>query len=262
MERIITLTTDFGLKDPYQGAMKGAILSVNPGARIVDITHLVRPGDVLEGAFVLLGASRYFPEKTIHVAVVDPGVGSDRKPILVETRRFFYIGPDNGLLSPSVREDGILRAFELKNRDFFRDEVASTFHGRDIFGPVAAHLSLGAEPGGMGQALEKILALDLPRTLPEADGLRGEVVYIDTFGNLVTNIRREELSALDGSAFEVTVGNAALTGIRKTYGMVEKGATAALIGSTGYLEVAVNCGSAAEALGARVGDSVSVRSLK
>ncbi|MBZ0220804.1 MAG: S-adenosyl-l-methionine hydroxide adenosyltransferase family protein [Candidatus Methylomirabilis sp.] len=262
MERIITLTTDFGLKDPYQGAMKGAILSINPGVRIVDITHLVQPGNILEGAFVLLGASRYFPEKTIHVAVVDPGVGGDRKPILVETRRFFYIGPDNGLLSPSVREDGILRAVELTNRELFRDEVMSTFHGRDIFGPVAAHLSLGAKPEETGQALDKILALDLPKTVPEKGGLRGEVVYIDSFGNLITNIRREDLSALDGTAVEVTVKNAALTGLKKTYAMVEKGAATALIGSTGYLEVAVNRGNAAEALGARVGDTVAVRAVK
>lgn len=262
MERIITLTTDFGLKDPYQGAMKGAVLSVNPAARTVDITHLVQPGNILEGAFVLLGASRYFPEKTIHVAVVDPGVGGDRNPILVETRRFFYIGPDNGLLSPSVREDGIVRAIELTNTEFFRDEVTSTFHGRDIFGPIAAHLSLGANPEEMGQALDKIRALDLPRTVPEAGGIRGEVVYIDSFGNLITNIRREELSALDGAAVEVSVKNAALSGLKKTYAIVEKGATAALIGSTGYLEVAVNCGSAAEALGARVGDTVAVRTVK
>lgn len=262
MERIITLTTDFGLKDPYQGAMKGAILSVNPLARIVDITHLVPPGSILEGAFVLLGAARYFPEKSIHVAVVDPGVGGDRKPILVETKRFFYIGPDNGLLSPAIREDGVVRAIELANKGYFRDEVASTFHGRDIFGPVAAYLSLGAEPGDMGRAIEKIRALELPKTVTEEGGLRGEVVYIDSFGNLISNIRREELSALDGAAVEVTVKNAALTGLKKTYGMVEKGVPAALIGSTGYLEVAVNCGSAADALGARLGDKVTVRAVK
>lgn len=257
MNRLITLTTDFGLKDPYQGAMKGAILSVNPEARVVDITHLVAPGNITEGAFILLGACGYFPERTIHVGVVDPGVGGERKPILIETERYFFVGPDNGLFSLIARNEKIKRAIELKNTDYFLESVSSTFHGRDIFGPVAAHLSMGVEPRLFGPELKKIMALeDLPKPEKEDGLIKGEVIYIDSFGNLITNIRKEDIMAYHASGIEVSIRDHTMKGLKKTYSLVDKGSPVALLSSSDHLEIAVNSGMAAQVLRAKVGDSV------
>lgn len=259
MNRTVTLTTDFGLKDAYAGAMKGAMLTVAPALSIVDITHLVSPGAVLEGAFILSEACRFFPNGTVHVGVVDPGVGGRRKAILVEAGEHIFVGPDNGLLSLAVRALGMKRAFELTDESFFLPEVSSTFHGRDIFGPVAARVAAGAAPESFGAALGRIEALDLPGTALEDGGLSGEVIYVDSFGNLITNIREEEVASFGGGAVEVRIGKESIPGVRKTYGMAGKGAVLALIGSSGYLEVAVNSGSAACALGFGVGEKVMVR---
>jgi len=259
MQRIITLTTDFGLRDPYQGAMKGAILSVNPAAAIIDISHLVASANVLEGAFVMHFACPYFPDGSIHVGVVDPGVGSERKAILVETKRYLFIGPDNGLVSLAAKDDGIKRVIELENARYFRKEVSDTFHGRDIFGPVAAHLSLGVDPAELGRPLDNMTGLDLPGTEIDGSEIKGEIIYIDTFGNAVTNIRRDEIR--NGVDFEISVKGIKLIGVKRTYSMAGKGSPVALIGSTGFLEVAVNNGSAAQALGIRVGDKVTLRAI-
>jgi S-adenosylmethionine hydrolase len=153
-ERIITLTTDFGLKDPWAGIMKGVILSINPGARVVDITHFVTPQNIIEGAFILSQSCPRFPAGTIHVAVVDPGVGGKRNPILVETEGFFLIGPDNGLFSLVLEKERVKRVIRLTRREYFLPDVSTTFHGRDIFAPVAAHLSLGVDPASFGEPLE------------------------------------------------------------------------------------------------------------
>lgn len=257
MKRIVTLTTDFGLKDPYVGAMKGAMLSVAPGMAIVDITHLIGPGNILEGAFIMLEACRYFPKGTVHVGVVDPGVGSERKPILVETEDYFFVGPDNGLFSLAASSLGMRGAIELTNKKFFLPEVSSTFHGRDIFGPVAASLSLGADPKEFGTELGKICALDIPRPSIDGDGVAGEVIYVDSFGNLITNIRQEDVDA-PGSCV-VSIKGIALNGVKKTYSMAKESEPLALIGSSGYLEVAVNSGSASGVLKAGVGEKVRVR---
>ena len=263
MNRIVTLTTDFGLKDPSVGAMKGAMLSAAPGMTIVDITHLVSPGNILEGAFILLEACRYFPRGTVHAGVVDPGVGGERKPILVETEDYLFVGPDNGMLSLVARTLGMKRAIELTEKRFFLPEVSSTFHGRDIFGPVAAHLATGAAPDAFGRELGRIRALDIPRPAAEEDGVSGEVIYVDSFGNLITNIRKEEIDLLGGVAgCEVFINGTALRGVRKTYGMAATGAALALMGSSGYLEVAVNSGSATSALKAGVGEKVKVRPIR
>lgn len=262
MNRIITLTTDFGLKDPYVGAMKGAMLSAAPGAAIVDITHLVSPGNILEGAFILVEACRHFPRGTVHVGVVDPGVGGERKPILVETEDYLFVGPDNGLFSLAARSFGMKKAIELTEKRFFLPEVSSTFHGRDIFGPVAAHLAAGAAPDAFGKELGKIRALDIPRPEAGDGGVSGEVIYVDSFGNLISNIRKEDIEAFSGAGCEVLINGAVLKGVRKTYGMAAEGAALALIGSSGYLEVAVNSGSATSALCAGVGGKVKVRTIK
>lgn len=258
MNRIVTLTTDFGLKDPYAGAMKGAMLSAAPGITIVDITHLVSPGNILEGAFILNEACRYFPRGAVHVGVVDPGVGGQRKPILVETPDYLFVGPDNGLLSLAARSLGMKRAVELTDERFFLPEVSSTFHGRDIFGPVAASLASGASVEQFGRELGRIEALDIPGT-STADGvIEGEVIYVDSFGNLITNVTKEELASLGGPP-EALIGGATLDGVKKTYETAKKGELLALVGSSGHLEVAVNSGSATGALKSGVGEKIKVR---
>jgi len=257
MSAIVTLTTDFGLKDPYVGAMKGAMLGVAPALAIVDITHLVAPGAVLEGAFILGEACGYFPRGTVHVGVVDPGVGGKRKAILVEAGEYVFVGPDNGLVSLAVRRLGMKRAFEVTDERSFLPEVSSTFHGRDIFGPVAARVAAGASPGSFGPELGSIESLQVPVPALEGGGLSGEVIYVDSFGNLVTNIRKEELARF-GAPVDVLIGDKSIHGVKKTYAMAEKGAPLALIGSSGLLEVAVSSGSAAGVLNCGVGEKVRV----
>lgn len=258
MERLVTLTTDFGLKDPYVGAMKGAMHSVAPGVDIVDITHLVSPGNILEGAFIMLGACGFFPKGTVHVGVVDPGVGSDRRPILVETEDYFFVGPDNGLLSLVARSFRMKKAIELTNRDFFLPDVSSTFHGRDIFGPVAARLAQGTSPDLFGPVAGGITSLDIPRISKDEGAVAGEVIYVDSFGNLITNIRSDDLDGILKSC-EVSISGVLLDGIKKTYSVEREGRPLALFGSSGFLEVAVNYGSAAKVLKAGVGEKISVR---
>ncbi|MFQ5735829.1 MAG: S-adenosyl-l-methionine hydroxide adenosyltransferase family protein [Thermodesulfobacteriota bacterium] len=254
MEEIITFTTDFGLKDPYQGAMKGAVLSVNPGAGLVDISHLVTPGNILEGAFILLESCGYFPRGTIHLAVVDPGVGTERKAVIVETERYLFVGPDNGLLSLAAGREKVRRVIHLTEKPFFREEVSPTFHGRDIFAPVAAQLSLGTNPGAFGLEIDGLAAVEMPRPIKK-DGLTtGEVIYVDIFGNLITNIRKEEL---DGAGMvEVSVNGLVIKGLTDNYAVVGKGEPLALVSSSGLLEIAVNSGAASGYFNAGVGTRV------
>lgn len=256
MESIITLTTDFGLKDAYQGVMKGVILGINPYVRIVDITHLIPPGDILECAYVLRDACKFFPDNTIHVAVVDPGVGGNRKPILIETGRHFFIGPDNGVFSLAADKKEIRRVIELKNREYFLKETSNTFHGRDIFAPVAGHLSLGADPEEFGDEIPGAHSIEFPAPEKKGDAIIGSIVRADSFGNLITDIRKADVA---GTACEVEVKGRTIGSISKTYSSVAKGELLALIGSSKFLEIAVNGGSASAVLGAAPGDRVVVR---
>lgn len=263
MDRIITLTTDFGLKDPYQGAMKGAVLSINPRAAIVDITHSITPGNVLEGAFVLLGACSFYPKGTIHVGVVDPGVGGARRPILVETQDYFFIGPDNGLFSLVLKKEKVVRTVLLNNSRYFRSEVSNTFHGRDIFGPVAAHLSLGVEVLAFGDEVEESpLTIEIPETQKDNSSIKGEIIYIDTFGNLITNIKVDDLDYYEAGAVEVAFKGKRIKGLKPTYSSVGSGEPLALISSSRYLEIAVNSGDAAGFFKARLGDPVRLKGRK
>jgi hypothetical protein len=272
MERIITLTTDFGLRDPYQGALKGAVLKVNPRANIVDITHLVKHGDVREGAYILSGAALFYPDTTVHLAVVDPGVGTRRRPILIETERYFFVGPDNGLFGLIAERDGIKRVIELTSKEYFRPEVSETFHGRDIFAPVAAHLTLGVPPESFGpvisdiQGVDDVERLDAPAPATEGGTLFGRIVHVDNFGNLITNIKGDDLmehiTENGPGRVEAVVMGRAVSGLSSTYGSVEDGAPVALIGSSGYLEVALNRGNAAEEFGAGCGTVVELRVVK
>lgn len=255
---LITLTTDFGLKDPYQGAMKGAMLSVNRDARIIDITHLVSPGDIVEGALIMLESCGFFPEGTIHVGVVDPGVGGERRAILVETERFFFVGPDNGLFSLALRGANVRRIIHLTEKKYFRDEVSNTFHGRDIFGPVAAHLSRGVSPAEFGPEITDIRGISLPATAREKGVIAGEVIYVDSFGNIITNIEKDEALSF-GEDASVELNGKKAGSLKRTYSEAPKGAQLALISSSGLLEIAVNGGDAARLFNAQVGDKVILR---
>jgi len=259
MGTIITLTTDFGLKDHYVGAMKGAVLSVNPSAVLVDISHSITSGDISHGAFVMDGACGIFPPGTVHVGVVDPGVGGPRRAVIVETDNFLFVGPDNGLLSLIAQSDGIKRVIEVRNEKFMRAEISRTFHGRDIFGPVAGHLSLGVSPEEFGPEIRDLEMISLP--LPEfEDGvINGEVIYIDTYGNIITNISAGFIeSHLGLSDVEVIIKGHSLKGLFRSYASIEPGGVGALTGSSGRLEVAAHEASGAEFLGVNVGDNVRV----
>ncbi len=258
----IVLLTDFGFKDSYVGVMKGVIRGICRGAEVIDLSHNIMPQDVAEAAFVLAAAYRYFPEETIFVCVVDPGVGTDRAIVYVRVNDQAFLAPDNGLLSVVVEEAAPSAVRRVTAERYFLNEPSTTFHGRDIFAPVAAHLAAGLEPEKLGPTLRRVRRLRLPRPVRAADGsLRGEIIYIDQFGNLITNMSRAMLER----SFEVPLGEVEVTVKRRkverlsrTYGEAAAGELVALIGSSGYLEVAVNQGSAARFLGCEKGDTVTL----
>jgi S-adenosylmethionine hydrolase len=251
---LITLTTDFGTASPYVAAMKGVILSLNPAARLVDLSHDIPPQDVRHAAFFLAGAVRYFPAGTIHVVVVDPGVGTERAVLYVELGKQRLLVPDNGCWKViHLRLGSIIR---VTNRNYWRNEVSNTFHGRDIFAPVAAHLSLGVDPVALGEEATEWANLDGIRMTLIEDGVHGEVVFVDTFGNLITNI---VTGPCVSRSIKVTIGDIAVTQGGKTYGDAAPGTLIALRSSFGLLEIAEVQGSAAKRLSAKVGTPVVVR---
>ena len=268
---IITLTSDFGLQDPYVAAMKGAILAINPAARLVDVSHAIRPQAIEQAVFVLAAAWPYFPSGTIHVVVVDPAVGSQRRALALRSAGATFVGPDNGVLSTALGDDvraaagdspGLVglpagcQAVFLTNERYFRSPVSSTFHGRDVFGPVAAHLSLGVPLEDLGDPVERIVALPPFRARRQPDGsLRGRVLHIDAFGNLITDVRVEDLPSRNAI---IEVAGRTIEGVSATY---EPGADLrAVTGSSGYLEIAAPGGSAAASLKAGLSLTVVVRS--
>lgn len=254
---VIALLTDFGLSDHYVAAMKGVILGIAPGAVLLDITHDVAPQDVLGGALELEAVAPCLPDGTIVVAVVDPGVGTERPAIAVDTGRLRLVGPDNGLFTLVLRTTPSYTAVELSNPRFHRPVMSRTFEGRDRFAPVAAHLAAGTLPSALGPGVSSLVHLDVPEPVSTDDHLSGIVLRPDRFGNLVTNIRRADLEAL-GAGTVVTVAGRTLD-VVATYGAVAAGTLTALVGSTDRLEIAVNGGSAAAVLGLARGAAVSVR---
>lgn len=243
---VVTLLTDFGLKDPYVAMMKGAILSIHPEARIMDVTHHIPPGDIGQAAHTVKETYPYFPDGTVHVAVVDPGVGTDRRAIVLSARSHLFVGPDNGIFWPIIEATPESTVVRLSNPSYFLPKVSRTFHGRDIFAPVAAHLSRGAGPMDMGPVIHDPIPLTLP--IPRQDGefLYGEIVRVDHFGNLITNIRREDLEAFaQDQKVAISIGDLRIEGIRQTYGQASRGEPLALFDSSGHLEIAVNSGRAA-----------------
>ncbi len=256
---IITLLTDFGIKDPYVASMKGVILNINPDCQVVDITHQIHPQDITEGAIILAHSFSYFPRGTIHLAVVDPEVGGARNPILIVTEKFFFIGPDNGIFSLALREERMKSAYVLTERRFFLPEISSTFHGRDIFAPVAGHLTLGIPPEAFGRRMDSYKTLKLPDPIIKREHLTGEVIHVDAFGNLITNIDRMTLSQFhQGRPFQIRVKKGIISTLSKGYWEGIKGDPIALFGSWGFLEIAVQEGNAQKRLQMKKGDKVFI----
>jgi S-adenosylmethionine hydrolase len=257
---IITLTTDFGLKDPYVAEIKAVILSINPKAIIVDITHEIEKFNVRMGAYVLASASLYFPKETIHVAVIDPGVGTRRRPLLVETKQAFYVGPDNGVLALAAKNQGIKHIYEIKNRKLMMPKISNTFHGRDIFAPIAAYLSKGIKPVEFGPEIGKIVIPKFAKTIQRKDAFFGEVLHVDDFGNVITNFGEKELKTLgirDAVNLEIKGVNLSLK-LCKAYAEVEAQKPLAIIGSHNFLEISINQGNAAKTFDIKVGDKVKL----
>lgn len=252
---IITLTTDFGYDDPYVAVMKGVILGINSDARIVDVCHTIKPQNIAQAAYILSTSSRYFPKGSIHVAVVDPGVGTQRQALLLVTANAVFLGPDNGVLSYVIEEyQPDIEVLTLTNKSFWLAPLSSTFHGRDIFAPVAAHLSCGTPPHEFGRAVEALSLIPVSRPLMGEDGvLIGHVIHVDWFGNLITDIRQTDLP--DGRLF-VEVGGHIIDDLSQTYEEGEE--LLAIMGSDNRLEVSVKNGSAAGFLRAGIGDEVKV----
>ena len=260
---LITLLTDFGSRDSYVGVLKGVIAGICPEAAVVDLTHAVPPQDIRAGAFHLLVACPYFPAGSVHLAVVDPGVGTDRRLIAVEAGGHRFVGPDNGLLRWIVERlaGDNWRAVQLTEPRYWlapASEVSQTFHGRDIMAPVAAHLAAGVALERLGSPVGALEGTPLPRPVRDGERLRGEILHVDHFGNAITNIRRAHVSA-PGGALRVDIGPHTLSGPVESYAGVGVGEPLVIWGSAGFLEVAVREGSAAGALGIRVGDPVVVR---
>lgn len=256
---IITLTTDFGTDSPYVAAMKGVILSINPKATIVDLTHAVHHQNIREGAVVLHDIARQFPADTIHVAVVDPGVGTDRAILAARIDRWTFIAPDNGLLSLLTTETPPDQVVSLQNDTYWKKPVSATFHGRDIMAPVAAHLSLGVSLEELGSPSETLHELDWPRPITQENRVDGIVREVDSFGNLVTNI------SVDMLANHPTDNRACIVcdiyetwGVFHAYGDQPRGTLIALVGSNGFLEIAIVGESASKRLGVRAGAPVTV----
>jgi len=272
--KLITLLTDFGTRDYFVGAMKGAILSVNPKANVIDITHEIPPQDIRSAAFTLVAYYKNFPPGTIHLAVVDPGVGSARRAILLVTKDYFFLAPDNGLLSfifdenegeksaPWLRR-GLLprnfRVFELTDKKYFAENVSRTFHGRDVFAPVAAHLSNGVEPEKFGNEIADFVKFEIskPKQISPRE-TEAEIIHIDRFGNLVTNLKAADLPA----KFALEIDQTRIEKHRKFYAEAEKGEIFSIIGSEGWLEISAFQDSAASILNIKAGEKISVKKLK
>ena len=270
MGAIITLTTDFGLADAYVAAMKGVILGINPEAKLVDICHSIKPQNISQAAFVLSTAYQFFPERTIHVVVVDPGVGTERRAIILRTPLADFIAPDNGVLSYVIPQSSAkpisvnrqqielppeLEAVAITRPEFWRSPVSATFHGRDIFAPVAARLSLGSPPADFGETITSLSILPLLHPSRTRDDiLVGHILHIDNFGNLITNIKSDDLPK---QAITVEVGHQFISGLSRTY--EEGDGLLALIGSSGYLEISLKGGNASTFLDTEVGSEVKIR---
>jgi len=260
--RIVTFTTDFGLQDAFVGTMHGVVLNIHPETRIVDICHSVASYDILDGAFSVAQAYRFFPPRTAHVVVVDPGVGSERRPLLAETENYVFVAPDNGVLSMIEAREPKFTVRHITADRYFLQPVSQTFHGRDVFAAVAGWLSKGIDPADFGPEITDHVRLSLPAVERiGADSLRGTVLKVDKFGNLITNIGEQEAPELfepSGPPVNILVGGETITRICKSYAEGNDGEYFAIMGSSGYLEIAARQTSAAERLNSSVGSPVGI----
>ncbi len=262
-QRLVTFTTDFGVSDHYVGAMKGVILNINPDAKIVDICNSVASYDVLDGAITISQAYRYFPSDTIHVVIVDPGVGSARRPLVVTTEKHMFLAPDNGVLSFVYEREERLSVRHITSEHFFLQPVSQTFHGRDVFAAVAGWMSKGVEALKLGEEITDFVRLAAPKPKQvAANAWKGIVIKVDKYGNMVTNFHPADLPQLfptESAAFKVTVGKAEITQLKHSYAEGTPGQLFAIEGSMGFVELATNRGSAAQTAGAGRGAEVTVQ---
>jgi S-adenosylmethionine hydrolase len=259
---IITLTTDFGLNDHFVGTMKGVILSIEPEAEIIDICHSVQAFDVLDGALSISQAYSYFPSGTVHMVVVDPGVGTARRPIVVTSERHHFVAPDNGVLSLIYQREDRLSVRHVTGEHYFLQPVSQTFHARDIFSPVAAYLAKGVDPMKFGEEVTDFVRFSAPKPKPANEHtLRGVVLKVDRFGNLITNITPQDAPMLFGanpSGFKIVLGSREITEIKESYAQGAPGEVFGILGSMGFLEIAANRGAAAQLLGVGKGTEVNI----
>jgi S-adenosylmethionine hydrolase len=254
---MITLTSDFGLKDPYVAEMKGVILTINPNTTLIDITHDVEKFDIRMGAFMLASAVPYFPKGTVHLAVVDPRVGTKRRAILVQTRQSLFVGPDNGVLMVAAKNQGIEHTYELSNPKFMLPKVSATFHGRDIFSSAAAYLDSGVKPVEFGPEIANEVMPEFVHIKRRGGSLIGEILHVDSFGNIITNISQKEIAR--AKVVNVKLGNSSLNIVfGKTYAKTKPREAIALIGSHGFLEIALNQDSAVKKFHVTTGEKIEV----
>lgn len=258
MRNVITLTTDFGLRDYYVSAMKAVMLGIAPEARLIDVSHDIPSQDIMAGSWVLKNSAMLFPSKTVHVVVIDPGVGTERHPIALQIEDQYFVGPDNGIFS-LLTPDNDYTAVRLTRQQYLRESPSNTFHGRDIFAPAAAHLSRGVPLEELGEPLDELVSYRWMQPIADRDGVQGTIIHIDKFGNLITNIPDALVRAVvEGKKVKIYVGNVILNDISDTFGTVAEGEPVAYIGSAGMLEVGINKGNAEEMLGVQKGTQISI----
>jgi S-adenosylmethionine hydrolase len=259
--RILTLTTDFGMTGSYVAALKGVLLDLAPGTQVVDVCHTIAPQNILEGGFVLAGIVDVFPAGTVHLVVIDPGVGTERRLIAAMFADQWFVLPDNGLLTGVARRRKHGGIWEISNPDLQRSVVSATFHGRDILAPAAAHLLRGGDPALLGPARERFITIRNFEPTADSQGFVGEVIFRDAFGNLITNINADHLGETPPGTWEIEIAGERIVGVARTYGERPTGSLISLVGSSGWVEVAVVNGDAARQLTAGAGTTVWFRRL-
>jgi S-adenosylmethionine hydrolase len=256
---IVTLITDFGWTGEYVGALKGAILSVNPRCLIVDITHQIEPQNILQASFVLRKSYSYYPPGTVHTVVVDPGVGTKRRALVVEKDNYLFVGPDNGVFSGLLPSGGKIRARKIARKEYFLTPVSDTFQGRDVFAPVAGHLSLGLSPPKLGPMVKNLARMNFPEPRRGKEHLTARVLWADSFGNLITNVTRQEYARKLESRFQIQGQGWSIDRLSRTYGDGKPGQPMALFGSGGLLEISLNRGNARNTLGLNPGNFFTIQ---
>ena len=256
---IITLTTDFGDRDGFIGIMKGVILSINPNAKIVEITNKIERYNISQAAFVIKNSFSFFPKKTIHIVIADPGVGSSRRIIILKHKEHLFIAPDNGIIKYIIPEKGEHQVYNVINKDYFLEDVSSTFHGRDIFAPVSAHLSLGINPKKLGPQIFDYIKNENLEPIISKNKIIGKAIYFDRFGNIITNIKKDDIPGnvrKDDVLIKIKEWN--IKGITQCYSDGNKAKPSAIFGSSGFLEIAIYLGNAAEILGVKIDEPVNI----